>query len=481
MANPVFRIRNFGPVQKGEFELRPFTVFLGKNNTGKTYVALLVHAILQAILGRITEIMPSMQDEIFRGGKAQKALAKDWRTFRELLTSQSSFRYSDFPESIKIFFSDYWTAATDNLPKSIEIAMRNYFQYSQPNELICKSQHKSKSMSVNIKHVNIDSSKIGISLSPRSKSIHASVNIPNISTLETMPYPKIFKKRIIPFYIGLAYLPAYIFRNTCLGVDISRVYYLPAFRSGILQVWPLIGTYIIDSLKERAVGLHPGDIRRTPGVTFDFMDMLYKFFSSDFFTYRSPRNIPDFNKIARFMEADILGGQIEIPKSKEIQNPSFTYRSADLSIDVQRASSMIAELTPLDLLIKRSFEEDGDLLIIDEPEAHLHPESQRKLALLLARLVRNGVKVICTTHSHIFLHQISNLVLASTTSLKTRKRLDLEESFLNATDVGVYHFDTKDGSTSIKEVVLIEDFGYPEDDYVKVYEELLQENSDLAD
>jgi predicted ATPase len=263
------------------------------------------------------------------------------------------------------------------------------------------------------------------------------VNIPNISTLSTISYPDIFKQKRIPFYIGLTYLPQYIFRKTCLGIDISRVYYLPPSRSGILQVWPLIGTYISDSLRalQRPIGLDPINIRRAPGVTFDFMNMLYNFFA---FRYQYKKDNPAFNKIAKFMEADILGGQIDTPKSDKHRYPSFTYRSADLSIDVQRASSMIAELAPLDMLIKRTFEESGDLLIIDEPEAHLHPESQRKVALLLARLVKNGVNVLCTTHSHIFLHQLSNLVLASTTITKTRKRLDLEESYLNATDVGVY-------------------------------------------
>ena len=33
---------NFGPIKRAEIEVRPLTVFIGPNNTGKTYVAYFV-------------------------------------------------------------------------------------------------------------------------------------------------------------------------------------------------------------------------------------------------------------------------------------------------------------------------------------------------------------------------------------------------------------------------------------------------------
>lgn len=41
----------------------------------------------------------------------------------------------------------------------------------------------------------------------------------------------------------------------------------------------------------------------------------------------------------------------------------------------------------------------GDLLIIDAPEAHLHPQGQSRMAGLLARAAMDGVQVIIETHS----------------------------------------------------------------------------------
>jgi putative ATP-dependent endonuclease of OLD family len=56
--------------------------------------------------------------------------------------------------------------------------------------------------------------------------------------------------------------------------------------------------------------------------------------------------------------------------------------------------------------------EDGLVLVIDEPEAHLHPLAQRWLAAKVDGLGDRGVQVIVTTHSPAFvdLSHIDGLV-----------------------------------------------------------------------
>lgn len=51
------------------------------------------------------------------------------------------------------------------------------------------------------------------------------------------------------------------------------------------------------------------------------------------------------------------------------------------------------------------------MLIIDEPELNLHPDNQRKMAGLLARLVNCGVKVLVTTHSDYLIRELNNRVM----------------------------------------------------------------------
>lgn len=51
------------------------------------------------------------------------------------------------------------------------------------------------------------------------------------------------------------------------------------------------------------------------------------------------------------------------------------------------------------------------MLIIDEPELNLHPDNQRKMAGLLARLVNSGVKVLVTTLSDYLIRELNNCVM----------------------------------------------------------------------
>lgn len=120
----------------------------------------------------------------------------------------------------------------------------------------------------------------------------------------------------------------------------------------------------------------------------------------------------------------------------------FMYKTNDPELDmpVVRAASGIAELAPLSLYLKYIIR-PGDLLILEEPESHLHPELQRLIARLLAFLVKMGVRVLITTHSDYLLHQINILLLLSRLSGEDRKTLGyMEDEYLNPEDVGAYLF-----------------------------------------
>lgn len=39
-------IRDFGPIREGRIRLRPLTIFIGPNNSGKSYAALLARSVI---------------------------------------------------------------------------------------------------------------------------------------------------------------------------------------------------------------------------------------------------------------------------------------------------------------------------------------------------------------------------------------------------------------------------------------------------
>ena len=42
-------VKNFGPIREGEVEFKPLTVFIGPNNSGKSYMATLLYAMTRAL------------------------------------------------------------------------------------------------------------------------------------------------------------------------------------------------------------------------------------------------------------------------------------------------------------------------------------------------------------------------------------------------------------------------------------------------
>ncbi|MEZ0454772.1 DUF3696 domain-containing protein [Sphingobacterium thalpophilum] len=72
----------------------------------------------------------------------------------------------------------------------------------------------------------------------------------------------------------------------------------------------------------------------------------------------------------------------------------------------------------------------GALLLIENPEAHIHPNGQSKLAELICLAAQAGVQIIVETHSD---HIINGILVQS-------KRFENEGIGINRENVSVYHF-----------------------------------------
>ena len=55
--------------------------------------------------------------------------------------------------------------------------------------------------------------------------------------------------------------------------------------------------------------------------------------------------------------------------------------------------------------------DEGEVILIDNPEAHLHPSGQAKMGYFLARVAASGVQLIVETHSDHVLNGIRRAVV----------------------------------------------------------------------
>ncbi|MXV75337.1 AAA family ATPase, partial [Candidatus Poribacteria bacterium] len=178
-----------------------------------------------------------------------------------------------------------------------------------------------------------------------------------------------------------------------------NAYYLPAARSGIMQSHGVIKLALVKHATRNRF-----EVSTFSGVIGDFFEQIVNYRESTI----SPNSV---RRVAEELEAELLEGRIEDKRPASEASPEFLYRpeQSEYTLRMSHASAMVSELAPLVYLLRHSVQR-GELLIIEEPESHLHPDLQTKIAHILARLVRAGVRVLITTHSNYLLQQIGNLI-----------------------------------------------------------------------
>ena len=113
-----------------------------------------------------------------------------------------------------------------------------------------------------------------------------------------------------------------------------------------------------------------------------------------------------------------------------------------------------------------SEEDFSQLLILEEPEAHLHPEIQVRLVEILASLAKTSrTKIVVTSHSNYIFNKCSNLIISGAID---RSRF---EAIL---------FSAGEGGSTTKEMD-VNRFGISDDNFGETGENLFEERRALIE
>ena len=240
-----------------------------------------------------------------------------------------------------------------------------------------------------------------------------------------------------------------------VGPISHRAHYLPADRTGVMHSHQTV----VASMVSRAplAGLDPDlSIPNLSGVLADFLVQLLSLG-----TQRPHRTTDRELGVEKTIEDRILSGAIRTDRS-DANYPSFFFQPHGwkTQLPLMNSSSMVSEIAPI-VLYLRQVVSIGDVLIIEEPESHLHPAMQVELVRQLAAVVNSGVRVILTTHSEWVLETLANLVHLSDVEDAKRTASLKEEPALNQEEVGVWLFEQQPDrlSSRVKELPLDVDLG----------------------
>ncbi|WP_254307027.1 AAA family ATPase [Elizabethkingia anophelis] len=181
------------------------------------------------------------------------------------------------------------------------------------------------------------------------------------------------------------------------------------------------------------------------------------------------------------LQNDLLKGEVKYDdKTKRIL---YKPNNVDLELNLSEASSMVAEISPLVIYFKhilnykyssaknsflygaysrrRKKKEKGyDILFIEEPEAHLHPEVQIKLMEIFVELTKLNMKIFITSHSNYMFNKVNNILI---------------KNEIDAKKMSVYHLIKDIDHSSIEGNMKVDKDGINDENFQDVSESLYME------
>lgn len=399
-------IRNLGPIGYAELHDAPLVLLLGENGSGKSTIAEVYYAIARSLPEAISIRGSTTTRRRVRGSELLR-LRSNFYHGREIDAKEIPGR---IPEILK--------AITDQFLSDLQLEVPRVFGAGW-SELIRKGgTGANRGCRIEIERPDYWRVLLGTRYGKPTSSFELIKSEGEIGREITAAADRIARDEF-GVAVSAANFPASLMfealvsaaSRTIIGDDTtSTAHLLPAARAGILQAHRLVASSIMQSAAY--VGLQERNYPGLTGVTADFISELLLQGGGP----RRGRN-KSFEAAIEHLESRILLGRVHT-KTESGQYPEMLYTKPTVGdLPMHRASSMVNELAPLILLLREGML-PGDLLILEEPESHLHPRLQRLLAEALILIVRAGGRVMATTHSDFFLNELN---LATQRSLSRRR------------------------------------------------------------
>ncbi len=371
------KVRNLGTLKQAEFNLGELTIICGGNNTGKTYATYALFGFLSIWRQTIEiEIKQTQINQLFQEGVISINLEKYLNNAENILRKGCKKYTNILP---KIFASS--PENFKNTEFFIDINISDNKLNQNHEEIIGSTNKKIFSL---VKSENSNELIVTLLTEEENRKIPDNV----IREIIGSAIKNIIFKQFFPncFIASAERTGSAIFRKE---LNFSRNRLLEEISQTDKNIDPI--ELLLKGYDDYAL-----PIKENVEFIRNLETIAKK---TSFVAEESPDLLENF--------ADIIGGQYTVTKNDELY---YIPKGKRIKLSMDESSSAVRSLLDIGFYLKH-IAKKGDLLIIDEPELNLHPENQRRMARLFARLINLGIKVFITTHSDYIIKELNTLIM----------------------------------------------------------------------
>jgi ABC-type multidrug transport system ATPase subunit len=392
-------LKNLGLFKQAEFTLGDLTIICGSNNTGKTYATYALFGFLyyweDVVNLNMDDIKINLNiddskiDELISHGMIDLKLQEITADRFEKIIEKVCEKYTNS------FLSQVFATSADRFDNS------EFQIYLDPNKdkIILKNNqgHLNYSFGGEEEIFRIELSRKGesdLNLALIIRSINKKTNVQQFKSTIQIMVTHAVRGIVIsalfpqPFIISSERTGAATFRKE---LDFARNRLLKTIAHGNRDI------NTITSVLQQGYQDYPLPVEQNVEFTRNLENISKQ---RSFISDRHPEILNEF--------ADMIGGSYQV--SGEDILSYVPHKNKKLKLSLTESSSAIRSLLDLGFYLRHQAAV-GDILMIDEPELNLHPENQRRIARLLARLVNLGIKVFITTHSDYIIKELNTLIM----------------------------------------------------------------------
>lgn len=392
------KITNVGKIEKADIKLNGLTVIAGENNTGKSTVGKIIFSIVKAISRYEQDLNENRTHLILKKIEKLYFIIRRIRDISEDINVREQFYPRKFLSQIQYLIDPKEIEQPSLFLSNIEDEIDTIFEYKYKliNGFKLPIEIKRKAIKI------LDDIKLSIiTKENKDKQIKRALNKVLFSEFYSEITPKGTNKTSQIEYLSgdTSILNFKISKNevTTLELNEDLVFDDVIFIESplLLQMFDIIRSADTLFKSENTDRL----FRRIPKLPLHVKDLITKIESAKYFSNNLFEKGLEQIDILKKISNIINGGYTFEEKDRDFIFSQKVGAKKNVKLKPTNTASGVKSFGIIQLLIQANVLDDRTLLVIDEPENHLHPDWQIKYAEMVIELIKNDISVIISSHS----------------------------------------------------------------------------------